>query len=193
MMLKGMMRGSGDSVQVIFVICITLFVATSRAGTIKKADNFDALNLPSSWVGGVAPTVADIALWDSTVKGANAGLLGANQTWGGNLHCQSRRSGFHWRREYAHPRRRWRRHERGYAESHDQLERHAPRRNCLQIWSVAPGRQLTLDTGMFTRSPGAASVHPEQRRHDHDHQFREREQHRRAVGDRSIERLGVGG
>jgi hypothetical protein len=35
-----------------------------------KANNTTALNLTGSWVGGVVPTLADIAEWNSTVTGA---------------------------------------------------------------------------------------------------------------------------
>ena len=50
--------------------------------TIVKADNIHALNQGSSWVGGVAPDADDIALWNDVV-GANAVLLGSDQSWGG--------------------------------------------------------------------------------------------------------------
>jgi autotransporter-associated beta strand protein len=51
--------------------------------TITKADNTDALNLGSSWSGGTAPGASDVALWDSTVTGANTTLLGGDLSWAG--------------------------------------------------------------------------------------------------------------
>ena len=48
---------------------------------IVKANNQDNLNLTTSWVGGVVPTSADWAKWDSTVAAANTTVLGADTTW----------------------------------------------------------------------------------------------------------------
>lgn len=55
----------------------------TRAADVIKANNTDALNLGSSWVGGVAPTAADVAVWNSTVTGVNATALGDNLAWRG--------------------------------------------------------------------------------------------------------------
>ena len=46
-----------------------------------KANNADALNLGSSWIGGIAPGGGDIALWDATVTVPNVVVLGADQSW----------------------------------------------------------------------------------------------------------------
>lgn len=47
-----------------------------------KADNADNLNLGSSWVGGVAPGLGDIAVWDATIaSGPNSTLLGVDSSW----------------------------------------------------------------------------------------------------------------
>src|SRR5439155_11023338 len=52
------------------------------AATISKADNLDALNLGTSWVGGQAPGSSDTALFDSTLSSANTSLtLGADLSW----------------------------------------------------------------------------------------------------------------
>src|SRR5258708_6899838 len=48
------------------------------APKLKKANNANNLNLPTSWVGGVAPDAGYVALWDSTVMSANSVALGAN-------------------------------------------------------------------------------------------------------------------
>lgn len=53
------------------------------AADITKADNIDNLNLGTSWALGTAPSVADIAIWNSAVTSANSTLLGANMTWSG--------------------------------------------------------------------------------------------------------------
>ncbi len=50
---------------------------------VVKANNTDALNLTTSWEGGVAPTASDVAVWDATVTAANTTVLGANQSWKG--------------------------------------------------------------------------------------------------------------
>ncbi len=51
--------------------------------TTKKADNTNALNVGTSWVGGVVPGPAGTAEWDSTVTGANSTVLGEPTTWKG--------------------------------------------------------------------------------------------------------------
>ncbi len=47
-----------------------------------KQDNSEDLFLPASWTDGV-PGLADVAVWDSTVTGANTTLLGADLAWAG--------------------------------------------------------------------------------------------------------------
>ena len=49
-----------------------------HAADIVKANNTTNLNDSNSWVGGVVPTSSDIAVWNSTVTGANTAFLGAN-------------------------------------------------------------------------------------------------------------------
>jgi autotransporter-associated beta strand protein len=55
----------------------------ATAADITKADNLDNLEIATSWVNGIAPTVADVALFNSTLAANSAFTLGANQTWGG--------------------------------------------------------------------------------------------------------------
>lgn len=50
---------------------------------VIKANNTDNLNLGTSWTGGTAPGVADVAVWESTVAGANTTVLGSNLSWQG--------------------------------------------------------------------------------------------------------------
>jgi autotransporter-associated beta strand protein len=56
----------------------TLFVPSLHAVDIEKANNNDALNVGTSWVGGTVPTATDRALWDSVVTGPNTVVLGAD-------------------------------------------------------------------------------------------------------------------
>ena len=61
--------------------CMALW--TAEAAEIVKQDNTEPLNTGASWVGGNAPTAADVAVWNSTVAGANASALAAPVTWNG--------------------------------------------------------------------------------------------------------------
>src|ERR1051325_8061236 len=54
---------------------------SASAANVVKADNADNLDLGTSWVGGLPPTSADIAVWDSTVTTANTVLLGQDTNW----------------------------------------------------------------------------------------------------------------
>ncbi len=54
------------------------FSTQSRAATVTKANNTDALDQGSSWVGGVAPGSGDTIVWDSTVTSANTVLQGGD-------------------------------------------------------------------------------------------------------------------
>jgi fibronectin-binding autotransporter adhesin len=58
-------------------------VAHAAETTITKADNADALNLGSSWSGGIAPGASEIGLWNSAVTTANATVLGGDLSWAG--------------------------------------------------------------------------------------------------------------
>ena len=58
-------------------------ILTAEAGTLPKANNTDLLNQPSSWIGGVVPGPADIALWNTNVTAANSVGLGADLSWAG--------------------------------------------------------------------------------------------------------------
>lgn len=50
---------------------------------VIKANNTDNLNLGTSWTGGTAPGVADVAVWESTVAAANTVALGTDLSWQG--------------------------------------------------------------------------------------------------------------
>lgn len=62
---------------------IALFSTAAQAVTITKADNFNDLNLTTSWLLGTVPTASDIALWDATVTSASTVSLGVNLSWAG--------------------------------------------------------------------------------------------------------------
>ena len=50
---------------------------------ITKQQNTNALNTGASWVGGVAPTAADVALWNNTITAANTSPFGGSVQWQG--------------------------------------------------------------------------------------------------------------
>jgi autotransporter-associated beta strand protein len=62
---------------------ILAFAHTATAQDIIKANNTDALNLGTSWVGGSVPGVGNVAVWDSTVTAANSTNLGGATSWQG--------------------------------------------------------------------------------------------------------------
>lgn len=62
---------------------ILLSAASIDAAEIFKADNNDALNLTSSWVGGVVPGADDIAHWPLVPTGSMASAIGAPWTVAG--------------------------------------------------------------------------------------------------------------
>lgn len=65
-------------------IGLALMIALSAAaGPIAKDDNTLDLTNSLSWVGGVAPTATDVALWESTVTSSNLVNLGADASWQG--------------------------------------------------------------------------------------------------------------
>src|ERR1043165_10205072 len=57
---------------------LLLLAPTLRGGTVIKANNNDDLNLSTSWVGGAAPTIDDLAQFDSTLTSARSPNLAAN-------------------------------------------------------------------------------------------------------------------
>ena len=66
------------------LLSLLAFCGTSNAASVIKADgDTAALNTAAAWVGGVPPTSADVAVWDSTVTAANAVEIGGNTNWAG--------------------------------------------------------------------------------------------------------------
>ncbi|MCX6996375.1 MAG: autotransporter-associated beta strand repeat-containing protein, partial [Kiritimatiellaeota bacterium] len=62
---------------------VLVWSPSAQAQTIKKASNFDNLNLTTSWALGAVPTAAQIAEWDSTVLAANTTVIGNDLIFGG--------------------------------------------------------------------------------------------------------------
>ena len=86
---SGLLRRNNWLATTVAAAAISLAVADhAAAAPISKADTADNLTVPTSWVGGVVPTSADVAVWDSTVAtAANASTpaLGADTNWAGIL------------------------------------------------------------------------------------------------------------
>lgn len=125
---------------------------TAFAATINKADNTNDLNLTTSWTGSVVPTASDIANW-SGLAGANSALLGGNLgfqgisigTTGGAVTIQTGNtltlgtSGINL----------------GGASQDLTISSNLALTTGNQVWNVASGRFLTLNTGTFSREAGA--------------------------------------
>ena len=62
---------------------VVSFSAQASAALIVKANNADALNLTTSWTGGVVPGAADTAVWDATIIANQTVALGADLSWSG--------------------------------------------------------------------------------------------------------------
>jgi hypothetical protein len=60
-----------------FLVTALSLVGTAQAATIVKANNTTSLSAGTSWVGGIAPGILDVAQWDTTATGSNATTLGA--------------------------------------------------------------------------------------------------------------------
>jgi autotransporter-associated beta strand protein len=75
--------GNAASSAVAAMLLATFLGATAVAAEIEKANNPDLLSDGSSWTGGVAPTGADVAVWNATAPAAAAWNLGADLAWGG--------------------------------------------------------------------------------------------------------------
>ena len=136
------------------VLILSLSAAAVGAATITKTNNVDALNLASSWVGATVPGESDVAQWNSTVTGDNAVSLGADLSWagirianpGGAVTVGAGNtltlgaSGI----------------DMGSATTNLTISAGLTLlANARQLWNVASGRTLTVDTGTFARGPGA--------------------------------------
>ncbi|MEX1049347.1 MAG: autotransporter-associated beta strand repeat-containing protein [Akkermansiaceae bacterium] len=130
-----------------------LVVSSLPAATIDKADNTDNLNLTTSWTGGVVPGAFDVAQWTG-LAGANSTLLGGNLslqgitigTTGGLVTIQNGSTltlgtaGINM----------------SAATQDLTISSNLTLASGGQTWDVATGRTLTLNTGTFSRTAGAA-------------------------------------
>ena len=62
---------------------VALLAGQPLLADIVKQNNTENLNAGASWVGGVAPGAADVAVWDATVASANSSALTNAATWDG--------------------------------------------------------------------------------------------------------------
>ncbi|MDB6117495.1 MAG: hypothetical protein JWO08_1276 [Verrucomicrobiaceae bacterium] len=138
----------------LLILAFIFVEGAAHAVDVVKANNANNLNLGTSWVGGVALTPAQVALWDSTVTGANSTVLGADLTWlgiriagpagpvtiGGGNTLTLGPNGI----------------DMSAATQDLTIQSGFALQPAIgQIWNVATGRTLTLNTGAFTRRAGA--------------------------------------
>lgn len=139
---------------------VLLFGTAAQAADRTKLDNTTALNSAGSWSGGV-PDSANTASWTNTVSGANSSLLGGNVTWqgikiinpggaitigaGNTLTLLAGASGT----------------SIDMSTATQDLTIQAGltiKAAAGQLWNIAAGHTLTLNTGLFTRGTGATLV-----------------------------------
>lgn len=65
----------------LIAMTVSALAVNSFGGAIIKADNADALNLASSWVGGVVPGTNDVATWNAALTAGRTYALGADLSW----------------------------------------------------------------------------------------------------------------
>ena len=120
---------------------------------VEKANNTTGLNQGASWVGGSVPGPGNLALWDSKVTAANAVALGTNAGWagitvtnpGGAVSLTAGNtltlgmSGI----------------DLSGASVNLTVSSGLTLGPGNQIWNVAAGRVLALNTGTFSRGTGA--------------------------------------
>lgn len=141
-------------------LSVLLFSTSARALDRTKLDNTTALNAAGSWSGGV-PDSANTASWTNTVTGANSSLLGGNVSWQGikiinpggaiTIGAGNTLTLF-------------------AGASGTSIDMSAATQDLTiqagltikavagQLWNIAAGRTLTLNTGLFTRGIGATLV-----------------------------------
>lgn len=67
----------------LFLSALSAATLPLHAADIVKDNNTNDLFGGSSWVGAVAPGSADVAVWNSTLTGANSASLGTSTAWAG--------------------------------------------------------------------------------------------------------------
>lgn len=128
-----------------------------RAADRIKLNNTVDLNLSGSWTGGV-PDRNNPAVWNNTVTGANSSLLGGSVMWqgirlvdpggaitigpGGTLTLGAGPTGISL--------------DLSAATQNLTIQSGLTLKSTIgQLWNIAAGRTLTLETGLFTRGEGA--------------------------------------
>lgn len=144
------------------VLAACLFAIQFPGSSAKAADrprqnNTMNLNVAGSWSGGI-PDLSNTALWNNTVTGANSSVLGANVAWqgirianpggavtigaGNTLTLSAGSAGTSIDMS-------------GATQDLTIQSGLTLRAAVVQLWNIAAGRTLTLDTGLFTRGAGA--------------------------------------
>jgi autotransporter-associated beta strand protein len=137
----------------VFLVLVCAYGASLRAANVNKADNTTNLNLAGSW--SALPGLGDVANWTSAVTGANSSALGADLSWrgitivgpGGPVTITGSNT---------------------LTLANNGINMSAATQDLTissnlalfkgvgQIWDIAAGRTLTLNTGTFTRNAGAS-------------------------------------
>jgi autotransporter-associated beta strand protein len=145
---------SNPILRALFAAALVGCPVSVSAATFSKLDNTDDLNLTTSWSGGIVPGALDVALWDSSVTGANSTILGSNLSLGGlsvtspggavTIGAGSTltlgTSGINL----------------STATQNLSISSGLTLANGSQSWNVASGRTLALSTGAFSRSAGTS-------------------------------------
>ncbi|MDZ7619613.1 MAG: autotransporter-associated beta strand repeat-containing protein [Patescibacteria group bacterium] len=145
------------AVALLFVFGILSSPPGARAADRIKANNTTNLNNTGSWSGGV-PDRGNMAVWTDVVTGANTSPLGGNVNWqgirianpgglvtigpGGTLTLGAGQAGTSI--------------DMNAATQDLTIQSDLTLRSAYgQLWNIASGRTLTLETGLFTRGAGA--------------------------------------
>lgn len=140
--------------------CFLSLLPILQAADRTKLDNTTNLNAAGSWSGGV-PDSANTAVWTNAVTGANSTVLGGNVTWqgirianpggavtigaGNTLTLLAGASGTSI--------------DMSAATQNLTIQAGITLKSAAgQLWNIAAGRTLTLDTGVFTRNTGSTLV-----------------------------------
>jgi len=128
-----------------------------RAGDRIKINNTNNLNLATSWTFGV-PDRSNMAVWTNAVLGANTSLLGGNVTWqgirianpGGLVTISPGNTLTLWAGQAGVS------IDMSAATQDLTIQSGLTIQSAVgQLWNIAAGRTLTLNTGLFTRGAGA--------------------------------------
>ncbi len=143
---------------IFLIVSLTILNAPlALAADRTKLNNTTNLNNAGSWSGGV-PSLSHMAVWTSTVTGANTSVLGGNVSWqgirianpgglitigaGNTLTLSAGQAGTSI--------------DMSAATQDLTIQSGLTIKTTVgQLWNIASGRTLTLETGLFTRDTGA--------------------------------------